>query len=112
MTRFLLRSRRLMAVSILVLLAGVFALSVATRKPCLRARTAPWHLYKSGRMAVSEAPAACNLRISAEAQGARVAAVDSPVPAARGWCFPQELAPPAIPHIVHARHLRAPPAVA
>ena len=54
MARLLYRSRRLAAVSVLALLAGVVALSSATRRPCLQVSTSPWHLWKAGYMEVSE----------------------------------------------------------
>ena len=77
MTRILLRSRRLMAVSILLLLAGVVVLSAATRKPCLRVCTAPWHLWKAGHMTKPEGQEACKLRVTAEAQTPQTAPEES-----------------------------------
>jgi hypothetical protein len=39
---------------VMLLLVGVVGLSAATRMPCLRACSGPWHTYKASHMSVSE----------------------------------------------------------
>ena len=109
MTRIFLRSRRMMAASILLLLAGVTVLSAATRRPCLRPSTAPWHVFKAGHMTESRGPEVCGLEVIAIAQRPQAVPVESPAPPPTRY-FPQEdLVPPAIPLIAQIRHFRAPP---
>ena len=109
MTRFLRRSRQLLAVSILCLLAGVVVLSTATRKPCLQVCTAPWHLWKAGHMAKSEGQEICKLRVNAEAQTLQAAPADS-LASPSSIYFPQEeIIPPANSVVVQIRHFRSPP---
>src|SRR5690349_10831270 len=110
MTRMLLRSRRLLAVSTLLLLAGLVLLSAATRQPCLRVNSASWHVFKSGYMDKSEGPATCKLRVSVEAHAPRALPEDSPAPAPWIHCFPSESVPPANTVVVRLRHFRSPPA--
>jgi len=109
MTRNLLCSRRLMAVSILLLLAGVVVLSTATRKPCLQAGTASWHVWKSGYMAKSEGLKVCQVQVTLEAVTAQFALKESPSPAPSTYLPDEETIPPAIPVIAQVRHFRAPP---
>jgi hypothetical protein len=100
-----------MAVSILLLLAGVVVLSTATRKPCLQGRTASWHVWKSGYMAKSEGLKICQLRIAAVAEVPQRVSGEVPSFVPSGY-FPQEESiPPAIPLIAQVRHFRAPPAL-
>src|ERR1039458_8727922 len=97
MTRIFLRSRRMMGVSILLLLAGVTVLSAATRRPCLRPSTAPWHVFKAGHMTASRRPEASGLKLIAVAQCPKAVPDESPAPNPTRY-FPQEdLVPPAIP---------------
>jgi hypothetical protein len=112
MTRILLRSRRLMAVSILLLLAGVVVLSAATRKPCLRVSTAPWRLWKAGHMTRSEGQEACKLRVSAQAQTPRTAPEESLAPLPLLGLPHEETIPPISSIIVPIRHFRSPPTLA
>ena len=67
MTRILLRSRQLMAVGVLLLLAGVAVLSAATRKPCLEVRSGGWHTWKAGYMAEAKGQALCAPRVLPQA---------------------------------------------
>lgn len=109
MTRMFLHSRRLMAVSILLLLAGVTVLSAATRKPCLRPSTAPWHVFKAGHMTESRGPEVCGLEAIAVAEWPQAVPLGLPAPAPTRY-FPQEdLVTPPIPLIAQIRHFRAPP---
>jgi hypothetical protein len=96
-----------MAVSILLLLAGVVVLSAATRRPCLHACTGAWHLSKSGHMTKSEGLETCKLRVAAEAQAPQTAVEESPAPAID---LPhEEIISPANSIVVQIRHFRAPP---
>ena len=111
MTRILSRSRRLLAVSILLLLAGVVVLSAATRKPCLQVSTASWHVWKSGYMAKSKGLEVCELRITAAARTPQAAPEVALVPAPSIDLPHEETIPPAIPLIAQIRHFRAPPSL-
>ena len=112
MTRILLRSRRAMAVGILLLLAGVVVLSTATRKPFLHVCTGTWHLWKAGHMTTSEGQEIWKLRTIAAIQRPHIArgeCLASPPPA---YLPHKETIPPALFLIVQVRHFRAPPALA
>jgi len=54
MKQIITRYRHLFVGSVVLLLVGVVALSMATRRPCLQARTGAWHTYKAGHMTESE----------------------------------------------------------
>ena len=112
MTRFLLRSRRVMAVGILLLLAGVFALSAATRRPCFQAHTGTWHLWKAGHMNKTEGRENWNLRAAVEAQRPNPAQVESPVLPPSIDQPSEETIPPALSLVEQVRHFRSPPALA
>jgi len=109
MTRTLLRSRRLMAVSILLLLAGVVILSAATRKPCLRVCTGTWHLWKAGHMTELEGQESCKLRVTAEAQRPQAAPEEALLPPPSIYLPLDETLPPPIAILVQIRPFRAPP---
>jgi hypothetical protein len=111
MTRILVRSRRLMAVSILVLLAGVVVLSTATRKPCLHACTAPWHLWKAGHMTELEGQDACKLRVTSAAQAPQATSEEAPPPPPSIYFPHQETIPPPLFLVVPIRHFRSPPSL-
>jgi len=111
MTRTLLRSRRLLAVSILLLLAGVFVLSAATRRPCLQVSTAPWYTWKAGHMTKSEGQGTCKLRLAAEAQTPQAAPEEPLAPAPTIYRPQVETIPPANSIVVQIRHFRSPPAL-
>ncbi|MGA3328902.1 MAG: hypothetical protein ABSF45_31005 [Terriglobia bacterium] len=111
MTRTLLRSRRLLAVSILLLLAGVFVLSAATRRPCLRASTAPWYTWKAGHMTKSEGQGTSKLRVAAEAQTPQGAPEEPLAPAPSIFLRHEEAIPPANSIVAQIRHFRSPPAL-
>jgi hypothetical protein len=98
-----------MAVSILLLLAGVVVLSAATRRPCLQVCSGPWRLWKAGHMTKSEGLESCKLRVSAEAPGFQ-AAPKEPLAAAPFIYLPhEETIPPANSIVVQIRHFRSPP---
>jgi len=105
----LVRSRRLMAVSILLLLAGVVVLSTATRKPCLHASTAPWHLWKAGHMTESEGQETCKLRVASEAHTPQASPEEAPAPLPSTYFPHEETIPPLLSLVVPIHHFRSPP---
>jgi hypothetical protein len=109
MTRFLIRSRRLMAVSVLLLLAGVVVLSTATRKPCLQVNTAPWRLWKAGHMTKPEGQKIAKLRVMAVVQTPQTAPTELLLPPPSIYLPLDEFVPSAVSIVVQIRHFRAPP---
>ena len=107
----LIRSRGLMAVSSLLLLAGVVVLSTATRQPCLHVSTGPWRLWKVGHMTKSEGQEACKLRVAAAARTFPTAPKEPPATPPSIYFPQEETIPPAIPLIAQIRHFRSPPAL-
>jgi hypothetical protein len=98
-----------MAVSILLLLAGVVVLSTATRKPCLRACTAPWHLWKAGHMTQPEDQGACKLRVASEAPAPHASPEESLASPLSIYFPQQETIPPVVSIVAQVRHFRSPP---
>lgn len=93
------------AVGVLLLLAGVIALSSATRRPYREARTGSWHISKAGHMTEGE---------TQECGAARPAEMPSEVGAGTGpapvTCLPRtELLPNALALVVQKHHFRSPP---
>jgi hypothetical protein len=111
MTRFFLRSRRLFAVSIFLLLAVVVSLSSATRRPCLRVCSGPWRVCKAGRMTKAETQEICNQRVAAEAQTLVAAPEVTLPPHPSSAVRLDEDVPPAIPIVAQTRRFRAPPSL-
>jgi len=111
MTRILLRSRRLMAVSVLLLLAGVVALSAASRKPGLQASTAPWRVWKASHMAEAPCQVTGKLRVDAEAPAPQ-APWQELLALPPSTYFPhEETMPPVLSLVAQIRHFRSPPAL-
>lgn len=111
MLRVLLHSRRLMAASIVLLLAVIVALSTASRQPCLEVSSAPWHTWKAGYMTRMEwddtTSQACPIAYSktpgeAPRVSLLVLSLNDPY---------EVILPPQSSILVQSRHLRAPPAV-
>ena len=98
-----------MAISALVLLAGVVVLSAATRKPCLQVCTGAWHLTKAGHMTKSEGHDTCKLRVVAEAQTPLTAVEETLAPLPLIYLANEETIPPVNSIVVQIRHFRAPP---
>jgi hypothetical protein len=98
-----------MAVSVLLLLAGVVVLSTASRKPCLQTSTAPWHLWKAGHMSLSEGQEICKLRVFAAAQKPQFAADEALLPPPSIYLPLDESIPPDNSIVLQIRHFRAPP---
>jgi hypothetical protein len=110
MTRTLLRSRRTLAVTVLLLLASVAVLSTATRRPCLKVSSTSWHVWKSGYMTRSNAVEAAKLRISHFARAPRVAPLESVLRFEPFRAVPQKPPLPPNLHLVEALYFRPPPA--
>lgn len=111
MTRFFLRSRRLFAVSIFLLLAVVVSLSSATRRPCLHVCSGPWRVWKAGRMTKAETQEICNQRVAAEAQTPVAAPEVTLPPHPSAAVRLDETVPPSIPIVAQTRRFRAPPSL-
>jgi hypothetical protein len=106
MRRLLLRSRRLLAASTVLLLVGVVALSTATRRPCNQESTGTWHTWKASRMTQAEDQEPCEMRVSAETQARQ----DVPKESSSTRISPEEALPPALSILIQIRHFRSPPA--
>jgi len=111
MKRILLHLPRLLTLGVLSLLAGVVILSAATREPCLRARTGPWHTWKSGHMVKPDGQEASKLRVAVEAHSSHARPIESPALVLSIPFPPEEAISPANSIILQVRHLRAPPAL-
>ena len=93
------------AASVLFLLVVVSALSIATRRPYLEARTGTWHIFKAGHMTEAE---------THESDVAPAAELPDEVEAATGLphrthVSREELLPNALALVVHKHHFRSPP---
>ena len=102
-----------MAVSVLLLLAGVVVLSTATRKPCLQVSTAPWHLCKAGHMTMSGGEGTSKLLVMAAAETPQTAPEETLtlIPPRSVYLPLDNSIPPAISIVVQIRHFRAPPSL-
>jgi len=105
MKRLLAISGRAFAVSVVFLLVGVAALSVATRQPYPEAGKGAWHISKVGHMAEAEShgssvtqPAELADEVEAETGFSRV-----------NYISQRETLPTALALIVHKHHFRSPP---
>ena len=105
MKRIFAISGRTLAVSVLFLLAGVIALSNATRRPYLEVRTGSWHISKAGHMTEAETRE-CDV-----AQAAELAdEVEAETRSSTVTCVTrEELLPNALALVVHKHHFRSPP---
>jgi hypothetical protein len=98
-------SGRAFAAGVLFLLAGVIALSVATRRPYLKACTGSWHISKAGHMTEGETRE-CGVAQAAELVNEIEAGTrSSPVT----YVSREELLPNALALVVHKHHFRSPP---
>jgi hypothetical protein len=98
-------SGRAFAAGVLFLLAGVMALSTATRRPYLEVRTGSWHISKAGHMAEAQ---------THKSDVAPAAELADEVEAAAGlshvtYVSREELLPNALALAVHKHHFRSPP---
>ena len=108
MARFLQRSRRFLATSAFVLLAGVVVLSAATRRPCLHVHSGPWHTFKAGHMAAPELHKLGQVRTMGQAQVCTGLAVASPLRVSISLPH-QEAIPPALSIVDQIYRFRSPP---
>ncbi|MGA2073524.1 MAG: hypothetical protein ABSH52_08455 [Terriglobia bacterium] len=105
MKRIFETSGRAFALSVLFLLAGVIALSTATRRPYLVACTGSWHISKAGHMTEAETHE-CGVAQAAELAD-EVQAETRPSPVA--YVSREELLPNTLALVVHKHHFRSPP---
>jgi hypothetical protein len=105
MKRIVEISGRTFAAGVLFLLAGVIALSVATRRPYLKACTGSWHISKAGHMTEGETRE-CGVAPAAELAD-EVEAATGPSPVT--YLPRRELLPNALALVVHKHHFRSPP---
>jgi len=105
MKQIIARYRRLFVASVILLLVGVVALSMATRRPCLQARTGAWHTYKAGRMTESEQRETSATEAAESTEDSVAETKDSPE-----RCVPrEEKLPVALLLTFQRNHFRSPP---
>ena len=108
MARFLHRTRQILAASVLLLLAGVVVLSMATRRPCVQAQGASWHTIKAGRMLPPEGLEACKIPRTLAVYASPLIPRESPaIPSI--YAPHEELALPGLSIVFQIRNFRAPP---
>jgi hypothetical protein len=105
MKRIIGRYRGLFAVSLLFLLVGVIALSTASRQPCLRACSGPWHTYKAGHMTEPEQQ---EVSATDAAESPQVVVAETKALPPR-YVPHEETLPIALPLTVQKHHFRSPP---
>jgi len=109
MIRLLVRSRRLMTLSVFFLLGGVVVLSAATRKPCFHEFTAPWHVWKAGHLSMPDGGEASKLRMAVSSRKPQAAPRERLVPSPT-FNSPQAAFVPLVNSIiVQIRNFRSPP---
>lgn len=105
MKRTGVRCRGVLVASIMFLLVGVTALSTATRQPCLRTCTGPWHTYKASHMAESGQHGSAATEAAEPAED-----VVAETEASRPLYFPDgETLPTALLLTFQRNHFRSPP---
>jgi len=98
-------SGRAFAASVLFLLAGVIALSNATRRPYLGTCTGSWHISKAGHMTEAKTPES-GVAPAAEL----VDEVEAETRSSPATCASrEEFLPNALALLVHKHHFRSPP---
>jgi len=105
MKRLLAISGRAFAVSVVFLLVGVAALSVATRRPYPEAGKGSWHISKAGHMAEAESHERSVTQAAELADEVEAETGPSPV----NYISQKETLPTALALIVHKHHFRSPP---
>ncbi len=105
MKRLIACYRRFFVASVIFLLAGVVALSIATRRPCFPVRSGPWHTSKAGRMTQSEQHEGAVTKTAETADD--VAAEVRAVPPS--YVPHEEMLPIALPLSLQRQHFRSPP---
>jgi hypothetical protein len=105
MKRIMARYRRFFVAGLMFLLVGVVALSIATRRPCLQARSGPWHTYKAGHMTESERH---EISVPNAAEPVEEDLAETEVPLPR-YVPHEEILPIAFPLTFQRNHFRSPP---
>jgi hypothetical protein len=93
------------AVSVLFLLVGVAALSIATRQPYPQAGKGSWHISKAAHMAEAESHEGCVTQAAELADEVEAETGPSPV----NYVAHKESLPTALALIVQKHHFRSPP---
>ena len=99
------RYRRLFVASVMLLLTWVVALSMATRRPCLQARTGAWHTYKAGHMTESERREVSAAEAAESTEDAVAETKDTP----QRYVPHKEKLPVALLLTYQRNHFRSPP---
>jgi len=99
------RYRRLFVASVMLLLTWVVALSMATRRPCLQARTGAWHTYKAGHMTESERREVSAAEAAESTEDAVAETKDAP----QRYVPHKEKLPVALLLTYQRNHFRSPP---
>jgi hypothetical protein len=97
--------RPVLGASIVFLLVGVVALSTASRQPCLRACSGPWHTYKASRMTE---PDPLEMPVAKAAESAEIVVAETKALPPR-YVPHEETLPITLPLTVQKRHFRSPP---
>jgi hypothetical protein len=105
MKRIIGRYRRFLVASVMLLLVGVVALSVATRRPCLHVRSGPWHTSKAGHMNESEQHESAVTKAAETADDVAAEVKSSPP----RYVPHEEILPIALPLTLQRNHFRSPP---
>jgi hypothetical protein len=105
MKRIIADHRRLSVASVMFLLVGVVALSTATRRPCLRARSGAWHIYKASRMTEAQQK---EISVTKAAEPAEVVVADAEASPPR-YVPHEEMLPIGLPLALQKHHFRSPP---
>lgn len=105
MKRTFVRCSPVFLASIVFLLVGVAALSAATRQPCLRACSGPWHTYKAGYMTESEQ---LEMPVARAAEPAQIVVAETKASRPR-YVPDEETIPIALPLTLQKHHFRSPP---
>jgi hypothetical protein len=90
---------------VMFLLVGVVALSTASRQPCLRACSGPWHTYKAGHMTESEQH---EISVTNSAESPEVVVAETKASPPR-YVPDNEALPVALPVTFQKHHFRSPP---
>jgi hypothetical protein len=105
MKRIITRYSPALVASIVFLLVGVVVLSTASRQPCLRACSGPWHTYKAGHMTEAEQH---EIPVTNSAEAAEVVVAETKASPPR-YVPDEEKLPVTLPLTVQKHHFRSPP---
>jgi hypothetical protein len=105
MKRIITLDRSVFAAGIMFLLVGVVALSIATRRPYLRACSGSWHTYKAGHMTEPEQHESSVTKAAESAEDVLAETEASPP----SYVPCEETLPIAPPLTLQKHHFRSPP---